>query len=827
MQLSEFLKYLKGVTRKADYYLAICPSHDDRKRSLSVKAGKDGVVCYCHAGCSVEQVVDALDLKLSDLFYEPPKKTDGFAATYDYTDENGKLLFQVCRTHDKQFPQRTPDGAGGWRWGIKGVTPVLYRLPQIKEALAKDDVIFFVEGEKDANNLVRLGLTATTAPMGAGKWRDHYAEQLRGADLVLIPDNDDAGRGHVEAVGAALLGIAKRVRLLDLPNLPPKGDVSDWLSMGGTKEAFWDLVERSPEVEKPWSEDLTLEVNVGNRRFTFGRDCALHMEKRIDGEMIPTKVPFARCVWPREKYLQVEDGEFGVRYLFRDHAGEMRHGVLPHGATVDAGAASKAAGQAASKGVQVAPESKSLFAVALGHWGKTAQKHISLVRTPGWHRDQSVYVNGSRIFGGRNWKSDETAPGIEARSGRSGDIEQWKKQSRELISTPGIRAALGLSLAGPLVGMLNVVPFGVHFCGDSSHGKSTAARLAASVWGNPQTLFQTWNAGRRALEGLADPSNGAVLVLDEIKNFDGKPEHLSAAIHSLCSQQGRARMAPDGTLLQQRRWENTLLSTGEVRTRDLLGQWYQGGHRVRMADAWISSGDLTTSKEHAAKLDRLSYQCFGVLGDAWVESLIEFGVDKIRAVWEKYATPPSQKTETNEQQRVRGNLALVATALHFASEAKLIPLDEFDVWITFDWLMDVTQDDLDQDADVTPNERAWALLLQWTETQPYRFPFSSNHSTGRDVIAYKVVTGDGDELTFDLWTTEAMLRSSGLDTSAGIQIRHWLTWLEEKGRASNMGRARLAGLQRRWIRLNCDTSPPCDSHPEDESHEKTSQINLL
>lgn len=215
------------------------------------------------------------------------------------------------------------------------------------------------------------------------------------------------------------------------------------------------------------------------------------------------------------------------------------------------------------------------------------------------------------------------------------------------------------------------------------------------------------------------------------------------------------------------------------------------------------------------------------MGDAWVESLIEFGVDKVRAVWEKYATPPSQKTETNEQQRVRGNLALVATALHFASEAKLIPLDEFDVWTTFDWLMDVTQDDLDQDADVTPNERAWALLLQWTETQPYRFPFSSNHSTGRDVIAYKVVTGDGDELTFDLWTTEAMLRSSGLDTSAGIQIRHWLTWLEEKGRASNMGRARLAGLQRRWIKLNCDTSPSCDSPPEDESHEKTSQINLL
>ena len=550
------------------------------------------------------------------------------------------------------------------------------------------------------------------------------------------------------------------------------------------------------EIDEPWSEAQVIHVAAGNREFVFGRDCVIHTEKKIDGEILPVKIPFGRSIWPREKYEQIEDGEFGVRYLFRDHGGQIRHGVMPHGASVDAAQASRASAQAANNGVQIAPESKGAFAMALGHWSRTTNSHISLVKTPGWHRDGSVYVNGDRIFGASRWKADESAASIEARSGRCGSAQEWAKSA--LLKTNGVRAALGLSLAGPLVGMLGMVPFGVHFCGDSSHGKSTVARLAAAVWGNPQRMFQTWNAGRRALEGLADPANGACLILDEIKNFGGKPEHLSEAIHSLCSQQGRARMAPDGKLLQQRRWENTILSTGEVRTRDLLGQHYQGGHRVRMIDAWISSGDLTLDRDHASKLDTLAYHNFGALGDAWIEALLKIGTEKIRDKVEELSRGPAG--ETNEQQRVRRNLALVATALHFASESKLLPLDSFDALTTLDWLLEVSRDDVDGTTPSTPNERAWALLLQLTDAQPYRFPFSTNHTTGRDVIAYKVVTSS-DPLEFELWTTESMLRASGIDVSAGVQVRGWLDFLVREGRAGDVGRFRLEGMRRRWYKL--------------------------
>ena len=67
----------------------------------------------------------------------------------------------------------------------------------------------------------------------------------------LIPDNDDAGHKHVQEIGAALTGVAKRIRVLVLPGLPPKGDVADWLAAGGTREALDKLVEQAPDWQPP------------------------------------------------------------------------------------------------------------------------------------------------------------------------------------------------------------------------------------------------------------------------------------------------------------------------------------------------------------------------------------------------------------------------------------------------------------------------------------------------------------------------------------------------------------------------------------------------
>ncbi|MBI4643654.1 MAG: hypothetical protein HY743_07980, partial [Deltaproteobacteria bacterium] len=150
----------------------------------------------------------------------------------------------------KSFRQRRPDGAGGWVWKMTGVKLVPYHLPEIQKA----DTIFICEGEKDADNLIRLGLTATCNPMGAGKWRETYNGHFQGKQVVILPDNDDPGRKHAQDVARNLHGVAGSVKIVELPGLPEKGDVSDWLATEGTREALEKLVGATPEW-KPGPED--------------------------------------------------------------------------------------------------------------------------------------------------------------------------------------------------------------------------------------------------------------------------------------------------------------------------------------------------------------------------------------------------------------------------------------------------------------------------------------------------------------------------------------------------------------------------------------------
>lgn len=167
-------------------------------------------------------------------------------ATYDYKDAKGALLFQVVRWQPKSFSQRRPDGNGRWIWNLHGVRTVLYRLPELASADPQEP-IFLPEGEKDVDNLARLGVVCATSPMGAGKWRVEYSEALRGRKVVLLPDNDQKGKEHMQAVARSLRGVARSVKIVELPNLREKGDVSNWLSAGGTLEALHELVAKAYE----------------------------------------------------------------------------------------------------------------------------------------------------------------------------------------------------------------------------------------------------------------------------------------------------------------------------------------------------------------------------------------------------------------------------------------------------------------------------------------------------------------------------------------------------------------------------------------------------
>ena len=240
--------------------MALCPAHDDHSPSLSIKEGENGhLLVHCFADCPTDQVCAVLGITPRELGpiedgrsspdpRKPKKSVRRIVATYDYTDEEETLLFQVVRFEPKYFCQRRPDGKGGWIYNLGDTRRVVYRLPRLINA-DKSETLFIAEGEKDTDRLLRLGVVATTNPGGAGKWRNEYTEAFRDRHVCLLPHNDLPGSRHAEAVANSLISEAASVRIVLLPNLLDKGDVSDWLDAGGTVEALKRLCESAPLYE--------------------------------------------------------------------------------------------------------------------------------------------------------------------------------------------------------------------------------------------------------------------------------------------------------------------------------------------------------------------------------------------------------------------------------------------------------------------------------------------------------------------------------------------------------------------------------------------------
>jgi 5S rRNA maturation endonuclease (ribonuclease M5) len=260
-------------------------------------------------------------LAATDLTNTNQTGTGRIVATYPYEDEHGHLLFEVVRFDPKDFRQRRPDGA----WNVEGVRRVLYRLPDLLRA----EFVYIVEGEKDADNLRAIGLTATCNPGGAGKWRPEFADFFKSHQYVaIIADADEAGRKHADQIAAALAGKVASLKILELANLPLKGDVSDWLSAGRTREQLEALAASAPEwhavasrEESPWAAAVAAP------------DFLLSAEEEVDWLEYPFLAPGSLTEFfsPRgvgktqvAMYLGIKQAQAGKRVLVLDRDNSRR-----------------------------------------------------------------------------------------------------------------------------------------------------------------------------------------------------------------------------------------------------------------------------------------------------------------------------------------------------------------------------------------------------------------------------------------------------------------------------------------------------------------------
>ena len=218
---------------------------------------------------------------------------------YDYRDADDSLIYQAIRyrKHDggKTFRQRRPDGQGGFAYNLDGVSPLPFRLPEL---LAADpsQTVWVVEGEKDVNRAISEGLVATCNHGGTGNTRAwaELAPSFRGRDVVVIADNDDPGRKHAAGVADHFVAHAASVRVIDLFDVPHRGDLSDFLDRGHEVEELVHLAQQAPLHSKTEGQVPDVIEEGGFRGFLANppepqaiRDQLLPVEPLIP-EMIPS-----------------------------------------------------------------------------------------------------------------------------------------------------------------------------------------------------------------------------------------------------------------------------------------------------------------------------------------------------------------------------------------------------------------------------------------------------------------------------------------------------------------------------------------------------------
>jgi hypothetical protein len=246
---------------------------------------------------------------------EPTQKRE-IVEVYPYHDADTALRYEVCRqewTEDgkrkKSFLQRRPNGGivdgkprDGWVWGLseglylrgrngdfyiateerlrdwkgaerielEAVAPILYRLPELREEMAQDPnerrPIMLAEGERDVHTLVAWNCCATTNSGGAANWTDEHAAELVGADVVILVDNDAAGRDRTANTCRSLVGKAKSIKVLrwpeHWPDCPKGGDVTDWRdAAGGTADRFFAIIDKLPEWTPGDGQEQQTETN--------------------------------------------------------------------------------------------------------------------------------------------------------------------------------------------------------------------------------------------------------------------------------------------------------------------------------------------------------------------------------------------------------------------------------------------------------------------------------------------------------------------------------------------------------------------------------------
>lgn len=258
------LSHFTVVKRYSDKAQCRCPAHDDRQASLTITKGNRCTLFKCHAGCELDTVLMAAGLEKKDTFYnnEPQRaswqayienREGKIEGIYNYVSCNGAYAFTKIRCRGKKI-----------LYGILNNDRFSYGLPKdrsrkeykaiygnveaINKAISEGKPIFIPEGEKDVDTLKRQGYPAFTYG-GVNDWQSDFAELVKGADVYILQDNDEAGAKVANTILNDIKSIAKSAKIIvPVPDVP-KADITDYFEAGHTKEQFEELLNQDTVTE--------------------------------------------------------------------------------------------------------------------------------------------------------------------------------------------------------------------------------------------------------------------------------------------------------------------------------------------------------------------------------------------------------------------------------------------------------------------------------------------------------------------------------------------------------------------------------------------------
>ena len=266
MTYDQVLSYFTVKKPERNKAQCICPAHTDKEASLTVSRGDKGTVVHCHAGCETADVIKAVGLKMSDLFYDEPIQTgerwrsyvEGrekrkIEDVYKYVDINGDYAFTRLRLSGKKFIYGIIDG-DRFNYGLNGKSrksiPAVYcdSLRAVQKAIENGQKVFYCEGEKDVKTVNKHGLTGITCG-SSGDWCEGCTTLFVGADVVILQDNDKPGAKSAKAIEKDLRSVAKSVKIVvPTPDIE-HGDISDFFEDHTVEdlEALLKEDEKTPE----------------------------------------------------------------------------------------------------------------------------------------------------------------------------------------------------------------------------------------------------------------------------------------------------------------------------------------------------------------------------------------------------------------------------------------------------------------------------------------------------------------------------------------------------------------------------------------------------